>query len=821
MPEELQTTESVSNDAPPAAEEYQLGELAPSIVTDAKVWKPADFKDPTLIEVLKGLFQKCAIADEAARRYQVLETWEMRHFDRQHQYLQAEKGTGQWQIFGASGTASGGNGIADADDRNLYATNIFSAQGDIATGALNRGKIKVKCAPKKSKNPPDVAAADEANKYTFIWEKANPTLQGDLFDTGWTDCRSLVWTRTVADARWGTDSKETPLRRELSTVHGVLETKGPMMADKICDWGYAYVFDEMDYAIARAAYPWMGKKIKPSWGGSGEFEFERNARINTRIGLAGRYITGTMGIRETTMGYFWLRPGMFDDDSVTDTQKDFLRASFPDGFFGVFSGTEFCCAWSESMDEHLALQMYTRGFGQSRRAMGTGDLPIQKRINIWADLWDKYVRGSIACTLLESKAFDAEAINQLESDPRRFVEVALDEGQSMQDVVGQTPQPVPIPGMDTMFQYYIGPLIQAIDGAVPALNGTTEGSEDTWRGQQLRIQQSLERYGPVWGKGNFTIAKAAEQAAKCCGRNGSEEISDTIPGQGDVTVTPSLLKGNFEYFPENHTEIPQSGAQREAKILQVLDMAQVNPQIASLVGTPSNAREIVRGLDLEDVITIDEANSEDGALEDIETLLGTEPLTNPAYQQLSDELQQLNAQHEQMKVQAVAGLAGGQPPAPDILQQGEAMEQQVAKLTQKLQQTPQYLPYVPVSQKDDEDHATIKATVFAWMQEPDGRALRRLAPRDPKAALKWMNISLYYDGHAEMAQKFQKAQAPPAKVTMTGKLSPEQQAQLLLMQAGIQTDPSKLEPPHEVEQVTRVYTPVSEVEQKIKTARRL
>jgi hypothetical protein len=105
------------------------------------------------------------------------------------------------------------------------------------------------------------------------------------------------------------------------------------------------------------------------------------------------------------------------------------------------------------------------------------------------------------------------------------------------------------------------------------------------------------------------------------------------------------------------------------------------------------------------------------------------------------------------------------------------------------------------------------------MQEADGRALRRLAPRDPKAAKKWMNVSLYYQGHSEMAQKFQKAQAPPAKVNLTGKLSPEQQAQLLMLQAGIQTSPQELNAPHEVEQTERIYTPVSEVERKVKGRR--
>jgi hypothetical protein len=813
------TAEQTDQAAPPAAEEYQPGELAPSLVTDAKVWKPADFKDVTIPDVLKSLFEKCAIADEAARRYSVLETWEMRHFDRQHQYLEAEKGTGNWQIYGASqASTASGNALNEANDRNLYATNIFSAQGDIATGALNRGKIKVVFAPRKSKNPPDRAGADEANKYKYIHEKANPSLQRDFFLLGWTDCRSLVWTATWADARWGT-GKQGPIRRELSKVFGVLETKMPMMVDKLADASYALAFEETDYAVARATYPWMGKKIKPSWGGSGELEFERIARINTRIGLAGRYITGTMGIRETTMGYAWFRPGMFYDDSITDAQRDFLLESFPDGFFGVFSGTELCCAWSESMDEHLELGMYTRGFGQSRRALGTGDLPIQKRVNIWADLWDKYVRGSIPVCLLESKAFDSEAINRLEADPRRFIEVALDEGQGMQDVVGQTPAAVPIPGMDTMFQWYVGPLIQSIDGATPALFGGGEGQDNTVGATQIRLQQSLERFGPVWNEGNRVIAKAVEQAAKCCARNGNEELSDTVPGEGDITVNPSLLKGEFECSPETSGQIPESGSQRQAKIMELINLSNTNPAIASMLSTPSNAREVINGLDLQDVITVDEANAEDGALEDIETLLQTEPLANPAFAELTEQLEQLNQEHQKLQVAAAGLLAQGQPPAEEHIQAGEQMQQQIQQLTKQSQQTPEFLPYVPVSEKDDEDHATIKATVFAWMQDGDGRALRRLAPRDPKAAKKWMNVSLYYDGHAAMAEKFQKPQAPPAKINLTGKLSPEQQAGLLMLQAGIQTSPQELNAPHEVEQTERIYTPVSEIERKVKGRR--
>jgi hypothetical protein len=292
-----------------------------------------------------------------------------------------------------------------------------------------------------------------------------------------------------------------------------------------------------------------------------------------------------------------------------------------------------------------------------------------------------------------------------------------------------------------------------------------------------------------------------------------------VEGQGDITVSPMLLRGNFECSPETSGQIPESGSQRQAKIIQILEMSQTNPALASVVQRPSNAREVINGLDLQDVITIDEANAEDGALEDIETLLSTEPLENPEYQQMVQQIQHLQSEQELLQTSAAQLLQSGLPPHEQHIQAGEGLEQEIAQLTQQLQQTPQFLPYVPVSQKDDEDHATIKATVFAWMQEADGRALRRLAPRDPQAAKKWMNISLYYDGHAAMSQKLQKAQAPPPKINITGKLSPEQQAQLLLLQAGIQTSPQELQAPHEVEQTTRVYTPVSEIEQRVKGRR--
>jgi hypothetical protein len=805
------------------AEEYAPGELAPSIVTPSKVWKPADLLKEGMAGVLTDLARTCSNTDEAARRFQVLQTWELRHVDRGYQYLE-DDGRGGWKIAGVNNN-SRQNFLSAGDDSGLYPTNILSAQGDIACGALNRGKIKVNFSPKRLKDPRSVRAAETANQYKHLWQKYNTNLQREIAELGWTDCRVVTWTRTVADKRFGVDEQGRPRQIELTTPHGVLESKLPMMVDSLGDMSYIQIFEEMDYAVARAAYPWMGDRIKPSWGTYGELEFERIARINTRIGIIGKYITGTSGIREATMGYMWFRPGMYFDDQISAPQREFLLKNFPSGLFLVMAGPEVCCAWDESMDDHVAVGIYMRGFGQNRRSLGSSDLPIQKRINIWADLWDKFVRSAIPITLLEDKAFNAEAVSQLEASPSRFLPVALDEGQTMEDVVGQTPAPQPVPGMSEMFQWYVGPLIQMIDGATPALFGGAEGADNTVGATQIRLNQSLERFGPTWIMMNHIYARCAWQAAKSCSLNGSGDTTDTVEGIGEITVNPQDMQGDIECSPETLGSIPESGAQREAKVLQVLEMANGNPEVAQLIATASNTREIVNALGLQEVITVDEADSEDLALENVDALLESEPLLNPAWMELSQQLEQANALHENAKQMAASSVAAGSVPDTDEIQMGAQLEQEIGKMQQQLQQTPKYQPSVPVADDGSQDNATIAATVFSWMQSTKGRGLRLAASREAEggeAWKKWTNVFLYWKGNRDAAQQqaANNQQPVPPKITISipaDKMEGQTQAKLL-QKAGIQVSPPSGQP-HEVEQESRFYGPQAEIV--TKTRRRL
>lgn len=821
-------TDLVEDDAEPevVAREYAPGELAPSIVTKSKVWKPDELRDEDMLDVITGLLRSCFESDEPCRRWQVLETWELRMSDRGYQHLESTS-EGGWRVPGSEDEHA--NALANMNDAGVFSTPVLPSQGDIAIGCLNRGAIKVNFTPRRSKRPQDVAAAAAANEYKWLWQKANADLQYDLTSLGWTDPRVITWTRTVADKRFGLDDEGSPMQAELTTPWGVLESRAPMLAGSLKECGFLSLFESLDHGLARAAYPWMNKKLKPCLSTFGNTDFEAIARINTRVGVASHLTAGISGLRETGMGYHWIRPGLYFSDSVNDLQREYLLQNFEDGMFVVTGGQEVCAVWEESMDDHLEMGMFVRGQGQNRRALGSGDLPIQKRINLWMDLLDRIFRSSSPITLLESQAFNAEAVASLENTPNRFLSVALDVpgGQTMESVVGQTPVAAAPTGLMETAQFFMGALIQQIDGATPALFGGGEGVDNTVGATQIRLNQALERYGTPWQMANKVIARACWQAAKCCGDNREGEIQDSAEGYGDVIVNPDKLRGGeFNCIPETLGAIPESGAQREAKVLAILDMANSNEQVASIVATPSNAREIVAALHIEDVITVSEADSEDKQLEEIEILLNSAPLINPAYEELSQHVEKLNAVHEAAKAVAAQGVQNGEIPGPELIEQGQQMEQSLTALQQQLASTPQYLPSVPVAQDESEDHATEAATLFAWMQKPDGRAIRRKAAKETSGGdletspnwCKWTNCYTHWAAHKAMAAKFTPAQAAPPKVSLTGKLSPAQQAQLLQTSSGVQTDPASLNAPAEVETEQRAYTMAGE--QVVKTKQR-
>jgi hypothetical protein len=818
MTEELEQSAEETLDAQDEAQEYAPGELAPCIVTQAKVWKSDDLKRENLLEPIRGLIKSLPLDGDLARRFNVLETWEARLMDRGHQHLSAE-GEG-FRVAGAPGEDKR-NSLAELANAGINNTNVFSAQGDICTGVLNRGKIRVSFSPRKSKRPQDVAAADAGNSYKFLWEKNNPNLQKDITNCAWTDCRSLVWTRTIADKRFGLDDEGNPRQMEVSSAFGALESRLPMLQDSLKDCSYAQIFEESDYATQRACFPWTGKKIKPGAGSDVDHEFERIARISTRTGIGSRLGSdGGSASRSCTMTYTWLRPSTFFSDCIKDEEKDALLKAFPDGIFVIMTGSEVCAAWEESMDAHLSDGMFTRGNGQSRRALGSSDVAIQRKINIWAELFDQFCRSAIPTTLVDSAAIDTDALASLEASPRRYFPVAVDTaaGQTIASITGQTPTPTPQPAMMDLFNAYTGPLLQAIDGATPALFGGGNG-DDTATGATLRLNQALERFGPCWMVVNSIIAKAVEQAARLCGDNATEDIEESVDGK-DLCVNPAALRGgNFSCSSETAGTIPESAAAREAKLSMVLEMANTNQSLASLIAKPQNTKQILAGLHLEDVLSLSESDSCDKQNEEIQIMLEQPPLINPAYSEVEAQIAQATQTHEAAKA---AVVQSGTVPHPENIQKGQQLEQAIEALQQKLQSTPQWIPSVPVAGDGSEDDATEEGVVFDFLQTPEGRGIRYKSSRETPGGdmntspnwCKFTNLILHWQAHRAAAAQFAKPAPVQPKVNLTGKVSPSAVTQML-SSAGVQIDPQAEQQP-EISQTLREYGPTSETETHIR-----
>jgi hypothetical protein len=594
------------------------------------------------------------------------------------------------------------------------------------------------------------------------------------------------------------------------------------MRDKLSDCAFASIFEEVDYAKARAMFPWVKEKISPSTGNNAENAFEKIARINTRSGLVSKFLTGTANMRDATICYSWQRPEIFYSTELKDDQREFFLKNFTTGLFAIVVNDVLVCCWEESMDDHLALGMATRGFGQNRRSLGSSDIPIQKRINVWAELWDKFIRGSIPITVLDDQAFSTEAMAELRADPQRFISAAVGEGDSIQGKIGQTPQAQPLPGFLELFQMYTGPLLQSIDGATPALFGGGEGQDNTVGATQIRLNQSLERVGPVWMTLNEMFATAISQAVKCCADNGNANLSGSYDDE-DIDVKPENLKGNYKCKAETTNAIPESGTAREAKIMMILEMANSNQEVGAIIATPSNAREITKALHIDDIITIDEADSETKQLEEIELLVNASPLINPEWDQANKAHQELSSKHDLAKQLAVKATSSGQQISPDIIEQGNNMEQQVEQSEQQLSQLPQYIPSIPVEGDESVDHGTEAATCFSWMNGCDGRKLRSKALGkefgDPDYD-HFNNVFLHWKGHKDMMKTINEQNQQPQvpKLSLTGKATPDIMSAIAAA-AGLQVNKSSSTPPV-AEQHTETINRTPFQEQKTKTIRK-
>jgi hypothetical protein len=251
----------------------------------------------------------------------------------------------------------------------------------------------------------------------------------------------------------------------------------------------------------------------------------------------------------------------------------------------------------------------------------------------------------------------------------------------------------------------------------------------------------------------------------------------------------------------------------------VLEMANTNQSLASLIAKPQNTKQILAGLHLEDVLSLSESDSCDKQNEEIQIMLEQPPLINPAYSEVEAQIAQATQTHEAAKA---AVVQSGTVPHPENIQKGQQLEQAIEALQQKLQSTPQWIPSVPVAGDGSEDDATEEGVVFDFLQTPEGRGIRYKSSRETPGGdmntspnwCKFTNLILHWQAHRAAAAQFAKPAPVQPKVNLTGKVSPSAVTQML-SSAGVQIDPQAEQQP-EISQTLREYGPTSETETHIR-----
>ena len=706
--------------------------------------------------------------DVASRRFEVEQAWEARLFERGYQHLLPRRGGG-WSL---PGEGSKWGPLSTADSSALYSTNIYGRDKDIITAAISRETPQIQFFPQNPSKVIDMMTAEQANKYKDIYIKNND-LRNRLAELAYfyyTDGRAILYTRYVVDAqRYGLNEDGSPRGQEITTVVGKLEGKVPMQAQRQSEMHFVQIYNELDISTAKARYPWVAKKIRPGSCGIGEIELDKIARVNTKLALLGSYVTGDAMMREVTEQYTWMRPEIFYDESISDALRESFLEKFPNGCLVVYAGQQFCFARAESMDDKLFISHAMPGIGQNRRALGSNNISVQKRLNAYFDIMDDFFRKTVPRRHYDSEAFDIRALQQQDNVPGGSGPFLRQPGVTVDQLVFVEPTPQPQPSLPEFTKMFFDEMPASLSGAVPALFGGSTNT-DTVGGIAMQRDQALARIGMPWNQAKQAFNEACRQAVLAA-TSRTETMDESLP-EGNVSIDPNLLKGSIVCYPEYDQSFPETWKERELRYTEIVMQAPQNPFYAALLKVPGNLRAIAENIRMADLELPGEASVKK-ALIAIDELKQTQPTPNPQKLMATEQLAKVK---QSIAVEVAQGLPIP-PEAEGMLQQVEA---QISSL-------PDEMPSVTVAQDESENHEVEAETAFYWLNSEEGIKFKK-GTQEQQAG--YQNVLLFWQDHEQMAKKL--APPPPSPQPHVSipydKIPPEAQAQALA-HAGITTTP--------------------------------
>jgi hypothetical protein len=761
-------TPAVSNDpkAATAAEDSQAmtaSAIQPNDGSQAQLEDPgvADpiENDKELQTALVKLCQEFAGLEKYPRRTEVMDARRQRFYRRQDQYIVWN--TAQYLFGPWPGNTGEGTGVSSAQDSPRYTDvyDIFWPYMRILISVGTQNPPGVNFEPDDPSQESDITSSRAAEKYRHFVDRVNKrkNLQADILSKFCTDGRTVLYTRSVADAqKFGLDKQGDPNIYPRMEAFGVLEAKVvPITANTQDELICLFLSDEPEINMAKKAYPEHASEIKEGQSGIGESAYERNARIGVLQGTKLLQQAGDAYAHLTTRHRVFLRPAAFE--RAPDAVRDQLKTKYPKGAKVWICGDAYCRSIEKAFDDQLTVGFPAPGDGMNRSSMMRAMVPVQDAFNDYKNLEKEYADWGIPTIYRLTEAGDIEALREQTAEPGNNVTVELPSGiNSLADCFFVEPAPTcPIEILQA-YQDLRGALAQFIVGAPAALFGGSDEHNETGKGIAMLRDQAMGQYSMCWGALQEMFASGYKQAVIAVSDSMADDakINLQIPGKRGKKVVTSvsgdeLTKGNFHSYPDTDSSFPEtSGAKRQ--VIQMLwTQAATDPMAAQAMGLmePDNLELTRETLGVVDWV-IPGANSRDKQMGEIDLLLQQQPVTPSPQAIIAWGQQQALVQAAAQKVNPLAPP----PPPPEMVPMPMMMPNpKGGPPIQTMAPVPRAMlkPTVAIN-KYDFDQFEFQ-TIKDWLSEPDGIAERKTNP------LGVLNVEL----HGDLHEAAMKAKAPP------------------------------------------------------------
>lgn len=664
------------NEGQIATQEHPAGELdeQPSPYGERNEQLPEQ-----LVNALKDLVKKFQQQEQYIRRMEVLADRLKRFYERGYQHVYCNQRTGLF-VQATAGATVPSNGQQIQCPNYIDDYNIFQPYLRVLQAILTQNPPGIDFRPINPNKSEDIEAAETAEGYRKMFDRSNDAkeIQTQIVRMMGVSGRTVIWTRTEANAqKFGLNRDGEPKRMEISTVHGTLESKVPILAKCLEDALYCFLFDDIDVRQAKTQHPDFATKIKANTSGLGESNYERSARLGVLQGTRDQAQMGDAFSHLVTEMNCWIRPASFTDEAFEDafeeiepnedgsvmTIKDKLLQLFPNGVHVVFEGDTYVGSWGESMDDHIVVGFPYVGDGMFRMALMDPMVVVTDRfndnMNAAAEVWD----FGWPSTWVAADDTEFEAIGDQEAAPYAFRQFkSLPKGEKLQDRVYREPNPALPANFMEFIELLEGPLAQFMIAAPPALFGAAMEDQKTASGYAQARSQAMGQQGLTWAAIQKMMSRMYYQAALCASSNPDHSEEIIVPGDGGSNSTvrlERLTKGKFGCYPDEDSSFPESTSAKRVTLSGVLDKAALNPVLgAQVMSSPDNWKLFATIMGFPELV-IPEAVSRDKQVFEIEELLQGAPI--PAS---PEELQSAQVQHAAASM-AAQRMGQPEPPPPD------------------------------------------------------------------------------------------------------------------------------------------------------------